>query len=294
MKAPIFLLAAMASLASAAAQNPLEEAIAAVGLLPSQRAGQHLSPTELNPFSVKAKALASPTAGEGTDTQESRIRGIFKKIKVAGIRRDAQGRLSALASDLILREGEEVKPVILDQTERLVVSRVAPTHVELTFIENKESTQPRTIIMPVRTQALVAQKLFGQSEGGGELYVAKGMKPAEAAAAMAVAGAVPPAAGSSGRAALSPDGGISAVSGAAVPENPAVALAGGPSAPKALNPSVNQPASPPVPEPVLEAPNLEPVPDVPGAEPAAPAEANAVRPALTPPSPPAEGEAATQ
>lgn len=289
MKAPIFLLAAMASMAPVLAQNPLDEAIAALGLLPSQRGGQHLSPTELNPFSVKAKVMASSTAGEGTDTQESRIRGIFKKIKVAGLRRDAQGRLSALASDLILREGEEVKPVIMEQTERLVVSRVTPTHVELTFIETKESTLPRTIIMPVRTQALVSQKLFAQPDGGAELYVAKGMKPAEAAAAMAVAGAVPPAAGSAGRAAISPDGAISAVPPPTVPDNRTAALAGGPPAQKALDPHESLPA----PEAVLEKPNLEPVPDVTDTEPAAPAEANTVREALTPP-PPADGEAATQ
>lgn len=280
MKAPIFLLASLACLMPAAAQTSLDEAVAALGLLPSQRGGQHLSPDEFNPFSVKAKAVAA-SSEEVTDTQESRIRGILKKVKVAGIRRDTLGRMSALAGDLILREGEEVKPVLLEQTERLVVSRVAPTHVELTFIETKESTQPRTIIMPVRTQVAVSQKLFGQTEGGGELYVAKGLKPAEAVQAMAAMGAVPPAAGSMGRMAAVPsESAVAVAPGMTEPEKSSVAVTEMPSPRKPLNLQQDQHEVIPVGGAVLEKPHLEPVPAAP-----------AVKPALTPPAPDSEAAA---
>ncbi|MGI8602804.1 MAG: hypothetical protein ACR2OZ_07360 [Verrucomicrobiales bacterium] len=166
----LFLLPVMAlSPVSLWGNDDASPEVAAIGMLPKQRTAQRIAPSERNPFAVKPKELtkASP---EETETQESKIRAIFKSIPGSGVRRGSDGRLVALVGDLILREGEEVKPVLADQTELLMVSKIDSKKVELTFVENKDATQPRTIPLLINNQPRVAQKLFAQAKGGREMY----------------------------------------------------------------------------------------------------------------------------
>jgi hypothetical protein len=181
--------------ACGAATDEVSQDVAAIGMLPKQRTAQRLAPSERNPFAFKPKEAAK-AAAEETETQESKIRAIFKAMTVSGVRRGADGELTALAGDLILRGGEEVKPVLPEQTEVLMVSKIEPKKVELTFVENKDSTQPRTIVMPIKNQPLVAQKLFAQPQGSRNMYY-----PGARAAAAGVA-AVLSVAGGSGAASV--------------------------------------------------------------------------------------------
>jgi len=198
MKTHLCTLAVLALGTSLPAADPASEAVAALGMLPEQRSGLRIAADERNPFAVKAKEIAKATAPEDTETQESKIRSIFKQLRVTGTRRDRTGRALALAGDLILRQGEEVKPVLEDQTEILIVSKIEPRQIELTFVEDKDSTQPRVIVLPVKNQVQVAQKLFAQPKGGkAGFYIAKGRatpEAAEAAAAIAAAAPTAPAA----------------------------------------------------------------------------------------------------
>jgi len=201
MKPSLCTVAALALAASLPAAEPTEPmdpateaAVAALGMLPDQRGGLTIAPDERNPFAVKPKEVAKLTAPEDTETQESKIRSIFRDLRVTGIRRDRNGRHLALAGDLILRQGEEVKPVLEEQTEILIVSRIEPRQIELTFVETKDSTQPRVIVLPVVNQVQVAQKLFGQSKGKSTMYIARGRTaPTIEEAVSAIAGAPPTA-----------------------------------------------------------------------------------------------------
>jgi hypothetical protein len=190
----------------APAVEPVTEAVAAIGILPDQRTGLSIDASERNPFAVKPKAIVKAEV-EDTETQESKIRALFRQINVTGVRRDRQGRSIALAGDLILREGEEVQPVLADQTEVLIVSKVEPQKIELTFVEDKDSTQPRVIVMPVRNQVQVTQRLFGQPKGKGGFYIARGRQAPELEEAAAALAATPPTAPASARPADTAAGG---------------------------------------------------------------------------------------
>jgi hypothetical protein len=190
----------------ALAVEPVTEAVAAIGILPDQRTGLAIEASERNPFAVKPKAIVKAEA-EDTETQESKIRALFRQINVTGVRRDRQGRSIALAGDLILREGEAVQPVLSDQTEVLIVSKVEAQKIELTFVEDKDSTQPRVIVMPVRNQVQVTQRLFGQPKGKGGFYVARGKQAPELEETAAALAATPPTAPASARPADTAAGG---------------------------------------------------------------------------------------
>jgi len=189
----------------AATTQPVPEAVAALGMLPTQRDGLRISPQERNPFAVKPHEIIKSPDPVDAETQESKIRSIFNQLRVTGTRRDRDGRSLALAGDLILRQGEEVKPVLEDQTEVLIVSKIGPRQIELTFVENKDSTQPRIIILPVRNQVEVAQKLFAQPQGRtGGFYIARGRTPVETAEAAGALAASPPTAPATTRPSLAP------------------------------------------------------------------------------------------
>ncbi len=194
------LLLVTSSWSVAAATGP-HDLLATVGPLPSQRSGQTISPQELNPFSTRSKTVAAAAKGPEEETQESKIRKILGALGVSGVRLDGAGRRMALVGDIILREGTRVVPVLPEQTETLVVSKIAPDKVELVFVETKEATLPRTITLRVNRQAQVAQLLSGQARAGREMYVATatraaqaGQAAAQAAAGVAAAAAVEPVA----------------------------------------------------------------------------------------------------
>jgi hypothetical protein len=193
MKTPVILILAFsASLLPVRADDDASPDVAAIGMLPNQRTAQRLGANERNPFAFKPKEPAK-VAVEETETQESKIRALFKLMNVSGVRRGTDGKLVALVGDLILREGEEVKQVLPEQTESLMVSRIEPKKIELTFVENKDSTQPRTIVLPIVGQTRVAERLSGQPKGGKAMYF-----PRLRAAAAGVAALLSTSGGSGG------------------------------------------------------------------------------------------------
>lgn len=276
MKTFLCLLPLLAPTLAAAAADPVPEAVASLGMLPHQRGGLHIAAEERNPFAAKVKETAKVTA-EDTETQESKIRSIFRQLRVTGIRRDRNGRFLALAGDLILRQGDEVKPVLEEQTEVLMVSKIEPRQIELTFVENKDSTQPRVIVLPVRNQVQVSQKLFGQPDGKSTMYVARGRAtPAIEEAAEALASAPPtaparttPIATVTGSAAPSPSPPAPTTAQASKRDTlrEAAALAGVPESPltekenRVPATSASAPATPPAPPTPASATPPPPVPE---------------------------------
>ena len=195
----LFTLAAvLAASPPLPASGIVSDEVAALGMLPSQRQGIRINPQERNPFASETRETTKSPDTPENESQESKIRALFRQLHVSGIRHRHHGRSLALVNDLILREGEEIDPVLPDQTERLVVSKIESSQIELNFIETKESTQPRTIILPVRHQVHVTQKLPAQPAGStNSFYIARQKPPfnsaAAAAATMAAATSTAPA-----------------------------------------------------------------------------------------------------
>ena len=195
----LFTLAAvLAASPPLPASGIVSEEVAALGMLPSQRQGIRINPQERNPFASETRETTKSPDTPENESQESKIRALFRQLHVSGIRHRHHGQSLALVNDLILREGEEIDPVLPDQTERLVVSKIESSQIELIFIETKESTQPRTIILPVRHQVHVTQKLPAQPAGStNSFYIARQKPPfnsaAAAAATMAAATSTAPA-----------------------------------------------------------------------------------------------------
>ena len=157
----LFIACAVLAPATLRAAESVDEAVAALGILPKDREGKHIQASEVNPFKTKVKETPKFSVQEDTETQESKIRAIIKAMPVNGYRRSKDGQLMALASELILRVGQELPPLLQDQTEKLTVSKITPKYVELTFLENKDSTQPRTILNEIKNGVRVRQKLPG-------------------------------------------------------------------------------------------------------------------------------------
>ena len=195
----LFTLAAvLAASPPLPASGIVSDEVAALGMLPSQRQGIRINPQERNPFASETRETTKSPETPENESQESKIRALFRQLHVSGIRHRHHGQSLALVNDLILREGEEIDPVLPDQTERLVVSKIESSQIELNFIETKESTQPRTIILPVRHQVHVTQKLPAQPAGStNSFYIARQKPPfssaAAAAATMAAATSTAPA-----------------------------------------------------------------------------------------------------
>ena len=195
----LFTLAAvLAASPPLPASGIVSDEVAALGMLPSQRQGIRINPQERNPFASETRETTKSPDTPENESQESKIRALFRQLHVSGIRHRHHGQSLALVNDLILREGEEIDPVLPDQTERLVVSKIESSQIELIFIETKESTQPRTIILPVRHQVHVTQKLPAQPAGStNSFYIARQKPPfnsaAAAAATMAAATSTAPA-----------------------------------------------------------------------------------------------------
>jgi hypothetical protein len=180
------LAAVLAATPPLPASGIVSEEVAALGMLPSQRQGIRINPQERNPFASETRETTKSPETPENESQESKIRALFRQLHVSGIRHRHHGQSLALVNDLILREGEEIDPVLPDQTERLVVSKIESNQIELNFIETKESTQPRSIILPVRHQVQVTQKLPAQPAGStGSFYIARQKPPLETATAAA-------------------------------------------------------------------------------------------------------------
>jgi hypothetical protein len=151
-------------------------AVQSVGILPKQRKSIVIGDKERNPFGEPpgSKKVVSAEA----ETEEMKIRTIFKNLNVTGVRRDSDGELVAVAEDLFFKVGEKVKPVLAGQFEQLSVSNVTSDQVEIAFLETKEATQPRKITMPIVTAATVKEKLYGRKASGstGQDFYVVGVK----------------------------------------------------------------------------------------------------------------------
>jgi len=118
--------------------------------------------TERNPFIQQVTPEAAATTTPSVATEESRLRAIFRAIKIGGVSGTA-GRRQALLGSLILKPGAVLPPVLKNQFEVLKVLSVDDSEVVLAFVERDASAESRQIVLPFRLKPEVARVMYGEA-----------------------------------------------------------------------------------------------------------------------------------
>lgn len=131
-----------------------------LGILPSQKKGVEVDREERNPF---ANRVVKKVAVEDTETEAAHIRRVLSNLEVVGVSKGPRGT-RVLLGDLLLMEGKELPPVVTGQSDRVVVSAVSETEVELTWIveSGKKVDDGRQLIVPFNLEPKVEVVLPGQ------------------------------------------------------------------------------------------------------------------------------------
>jgi hypothetical protein len=139
------------------------ESIEQLGILPSHKAPLLVTVEERNPFSARIEEKTDSSFGLLSESQESQIRNVFASLRVNGLSKAPQGKLRVLLGDLILSEGEEVAPVIVGQTERIVVVKITDEEIEFAWVdEHTNELDGRNLSMPIVMAPSVEFELAGQ------------------------------------------------------------------------------------------------------------------------------------
>ncbi|MEM7145504.1 MAG: hypothetical protein AAF591_10225 [Verrucomicrobiota bacterium] len=148
------------------AANEVNGSIEQLGILPGDKAPLLVTVEERNPFSARVEEKQDDAFGLSSESQESQIRAVFGSLRVNGLSKAPQGGLRVLLGDLILTEGQEVAPVIVGQTERIVVVKVTEEEIEFAWVdEHTNELDGRTLSIPILMAPSVEFELAGQQAG---------------------------------------------------------------------------------------------------------------------------------
>lgn len=133
-------------------------------LLPDGRESIEIRTGERNPFSVQIvqeKGPVEPSETEGL-SEEARIRRILGALRVTGASL-GPGRMQAMLGSMIVRPGDQLPPLIQNQSERLNVLSFEDGLITLAFVERDPSAEARRIVIPVKMKPTVTQFIFGEA-----------------------------------------------------------------------------------------------------------------------------------
>lgn len=131
-------------------------------LKPEDKTSEVVKPSERNPFGKSEEELRTVN-GKGTN-EENLIREHLQQLRVVGVSPGAKG-LRVMLGDMILEPGQEVPPVLPDQTLALRVGNITPQMIELVWVEKKGSSlPPRMLTIPVDLRPSVRYVLHGQKQ----------------------------------------------------------------------------------------------------------------------------------
>jgi hypothetical protein len=102
---------------------------------------------ERNPFAIRAKK-EQIISGADSQTEESKIRSVLEKLHVSGASKGLNGYKVQLGG-VILAEGRKMPRVIHDQTDDLIVTKITPSMVEITWAGDEEADEPRKLTIAV-------------------------------------------------------------------------------------------------------------------------------------------------
>ena len=121
------------------------------GVLPSQKKQQLmvfiLDDKDRNPF-VIAKEENKIVEGVSSHSEETKIRSILESLKVNGISRGDNGYKVQLGG-LILKPGRLLPRIIEGQSDDLMVKKISPTNIEITWVGDEEADKPRVMLISV-------------------------------------------------------------------------------------------------------------------------------------------------
>jgi len=163
MHTHVIILSFLAAALSLQAETPKDK-LAEIGFLPTQKRGIRVDPEERNPYAERA---VKKIATQNTETEADQIRKVLEGMRVQGASSGPGGR-SVLFGDLILREGQELPPLLVKQKDRLKVTSVTETEVEISWI-TESGTQiedGRKISIMVDLEPRVIAVLPGQMKRG--------------------------------------------------------------------------------------------------------------------------------
>ena len=93
---------------------------------------------------------------------------MFGNLIVNGTSEQPGGKRVVLLNDMILQEGRAVPPVIVGQTEMLLVSKISEEEIELVWVdEHSNALDGRKLTIPIQMEPSVEFQLKGQPIGHG-------------------------------------------------------------------------------------------------------------------------------
>jgi len=147
-------------------------------LLPTNRRPLIVSPEETNPFAKRA-AAAPRFVIEQAETEEVRLRQLISELPVGGTIQGRSG-VQVLLGPVILREGQEMPPLIPLQTERVLVTKLTPSEMTFAFVERNGEVGARTFSRNFSIEPTVRFLLPSQipkPEGESPLSTLQGVVP---------------------------------------------------------------------------------------------------------------------
>lgn len=117
----------------------------APGLRPEEKEPIPIEEGERNPFARRGPATGT-TVVEDTESEESRLRSLLEKMKVAGYTEGDDGA-SVLLGNYRMKPTQILPPLLANQTEKLQVVSVNPKRVELVFLESDGRPPSRSITL---------------------------------------------------------------------------------------------------------------------------------------------------
>lgn len=128
-------------------------------VLPDEKTPENVKPEEHNPFESESEAHDRMSPG---DTEENRVRDLLLRLKVAGTKKTADGRMQVLLGNIILETGKPVPSVLPDQQVELKVKNITPQAIELAWQEKRATgLPPKLMIIPISTSPRVRYQMLG-------------------------------------------------------------------------------------------------------------------------------------
>ncbi|MGV3662173.1 MAG: hypothetical protein ACO1TE_18450 [Prosthecobacter sp.] len=149
-----------ASNAQEAAEEEGEQRVQYQLVLPDEKTPENVKPEEHNPFESESEAQDRMSPG---DTEENRVRDLLLRLKVAGTKRMADGRMRVLLGNIILETGKPVPSVLPDQQVELKVKNITAEAIELAWQEKRATgLPPKLMIIPINISPRVRYQMLGQ------------------------------------------------------------------------------------------------------------------------------------
>ena len=138
------------------------------GVLPKKKKealkGHMIVSKERNPFAIRAKK-EQMISGSDSLTEEAKIRSVLEKLHVSGVAKGDHGYKIQLGG-VILAECKKIPKLINEQTDDLIVTKITPSMVEITWVADEEADEPRQLTIAVDLKPKVGIVLPAPSNNG--------------------------------------------------------------------------------------------------------------------------------